>query len=162
MFHNRLFNMLAAVTLLVPIVIRGVGLAAMSRSEASGVFITTATTIVSEMDDKFNKVMDLHSVISYTGTLEGTSTLEGTLVVHQNESATFQGVETFTGLVNGVPGTLTFQLVGKSNVYQAIQITNTVTNGTGQLASLHGVLSKVGIIKDNGPIGTYTGRIDSQ
>jgi uncharacterized protein DUF3224 len=148
--------------LLLVIIITGIGLAALPQKEASGTFVTTSTTIISEMDDKFNTVIDLRSVVAYTGTLEGTSTLEGTLIVYRDESASFQGVETFTGLVNGIPGTLTFKLQGSSDLYQAIQINNTITSGTGVLASLHGELSKAGIIKDNGPIGTYTGQISNQ
>ena len=71
-------------------------------------------------------------------------------------------METFTGLVNGIPDTLTFELSGGNDRYQAIQLTNTITGGIGQLASLHGVLSKTGIVKDNGPVGAYTGRINNR
>jgi len=162
MFSNRLFNLFIAIALLVPIAIRGIGLAAFSRTEASGTFTPTSTTITSATEDKFNTVIDLSSAITYTGTLEGTSTMQGTLVVHRDDSGTFRGVETFTGLVNGKPGTLTFKLEGSSDLYQAIQINNIITNGTGELASLHGMLSKVGIVKDNGPVGTYTGQINNQ
>ena len=162
MSSNRLFNVLVAMTLLVPIVIRGMGLAALSRTEANGNFTTTSTTIISEIEDKFNTVIDLYSVVTYTGTLEGTSTLEGTLIVHRDESADFQGVETFTGLVNGIPGTLTFKLEGSSDLYQAIQINNLITSGTRELASFRGTFSKAGIIKDSGPVGTYTGQISNQ
>ena len=162
MFSNRLFNLFLAIALLVPIVIRGIGLAASPGAEASGTFITTATTIESVNEDKFNEIIDLSSTVTYTGTLEGTSTVQGTLVVHRDDSGTFRGVETFAGLVNGKPGTLTFELVGNNNLYQAVQLTNTITSGTGELASLHGMLSKVGIVKDNGPVGTYTGQINNQ
>jgi len=161
MFSNRLFNLSVAIALLVPIAIRGFWLAASPRTEASGTFITTST-ITSATEDKFNTIVDLSSMATYTGTLEGTSTLHGTMVVHRDDSATFSGVETFTGLVNGVPGTLTFKIVGNNDVYQSIQLTNTITDGTGELASLYGVLSKVGIVKDNGPVGTYTGEINNQ
>jgi hypothetical protein len=149
-----------AVALLLVIVIRGIGLAALPRGEASGSFSTTSTTIHSVMDDKFNEVTDLSSTVIYTGTLEGTSTLDGTLTVHRDGSANFQGIETFMGLVNGVPGTLTFKVVGSSDLYQTIKLTNPITNGTGELASLRGVISKTGVIKDNGPVGTYIWQID--
>lgn len=157
---------ISAVVLSLLIFITSIGFASFPRTdphtEASGTFITTSTTINSEMDDKFNTVIDLRSVITYTGTLEGTSTLEGTLAMHRDESASFQGVETFIGLVNGVPGTLIFELAGNSDIYQAIQITGTITNATGQLAKLHGILSKTGIIKDDGPVGTYTVQISNE
>ena len=152
----------AAVALLLVIVITGIGLAALPRGEASGSFSTTSTTIHSVMDDKFNEVTDLSSTVIYTGTLEGTSTLDGTLTVHRDGSGDFRGIETFTGSVNGVPGTLTFKLEGSCNLYQAIQINNIIMSGTGELASFRGTLSKVGIIKDNGPVGTYTGQISNQ
>ena len=42
MFTNRLFNMLVVVTLLVPIAIRGIGLAVLAQAEAKGNFITTS------------------------------------------------------------------------------------------------------------------------
>ena len=162
MFTNRLFNLFVAIALLVPIVIRGIGLAAVPHTEASGTFITSATTIKSVTEDKFNEIIDLSSTVTYTGALEGISTLQGTLTVRRDGSANFKGVETFTGLVNGMPGMLTFELTGDNDIYQAIQLTNLITSGTGELASLHGELSKEGIIKDNGPVGTYTGQINKQ
>jgi hypothetical protein len=150
----------AAIALLLVIVITGIGLAAFPRTEASGSFITTSTTVHSVMEDKFNEVVDLSSTVTYTGTLEGTSTLRGTLTVRRDASANFKGMETFTGLVNGIPGTLTFDVVGDCDLYQGIQLTNTITRGTGEIASLYGVISKTGITKDNGPLGTYTVQID--
>src|SRR5688572_1609923 len=138
----------AIVALLLLIVITGIGLAALPRREAAGSFITTSTTIHSVMDDKFNEVIELSSTLTYSGTLEGTSTLHGTLTVRRDGSANFRGVETFTGLVNGMPGTLTFEIVGDCDLYQGIQLTNTITSGTGELASLYGVISKSGITKD--------------
>ena len=162
MSANRLFILFVAVALLVPMALRGIGLAASPRTEASGTFITTSTTIHSITEDKFNEVIDLSSTVAYTGTLEGTSTLHGTLTVHRDGSANFKGVETFTGLVNGIPGTLTFNFEGSNDLYQAIQLTNIITSGTGELVSLHGELSKAGIVKDDGPVGTYTGRINNQ
>jgi hypothetical protein len=155
-----------AIALLLLGIITNIGLASFPRrnthTPASGTFVTTSTTIISEMEDKFNTIIDLNSIVTYTGSLEGTSTVYGTLTVDRDSSGSFRGVETFTGLVNGIPGTLTFELVGNSDLYQAIQITSTITNGTGQLANLQGVLSKAGIIKDNGPVGTYTGQIRNQ
>jgi hypothetical protein len=62
-------------------------------------------------------------------------------------------------LIYGKPGTLTFNVTGDNDMYQAIQLTSTITSGTGELASLHGVLSMAGILRDNGPVGTYTGQI---
>jgi Protein of unknown function (DUF3224) len=152
----------AVVALLLLMIITSIGLASFPRTEASGTFITASTTINSVTEDKFNTMIDLNSTVTYTGTLEGTSTLQGTLTIHHDESGSFQGVETFTGLVNGIPGTLTFKLEGSSDLYQAIHINNIITSGTGELVGLQGELTKAGIIKDDGPIGTYTGRISNQ
>ena len=152
----------AAVALLLLIVITGIGLAAFPRTEASGNFTATSTTIHSVMEDKFNEVIALSSAVTYTGTLEGTSTLQGTLTVRPDGSANFKGVETFTGLVNGLPGTIKFEVAGDCDPYQAMQLTNIITRSTGELADLQGELSKTRIIKDNGPVGMYTGQINNQ
>jgi hypothetical protein len=149
----------AAIALSLVVVITGMGLATLARTEASGNF-TSTSMIYSVTEDKFNEVIKLSSAVNYAGTLEGTSTLQGTLTVHRDGSADFLGTETFTGLVNGIPGTLTFDVVGNRDLYQAIQLTSTITSGTGRLASIQSVLSMTGIIKDNGPVGTYTGHID--
>ena len=150
-----------AISVVLVTVITGIVLAALPHTKASGSFTSTSTTIHSVMEDKFNEVIDLNSTVTYTGMLEGTSTLQGTLTVHRDGSADFRGVETFTGSVNGMPGTLTFNVTGTSDLYQAIHLTNAITSSTGELASLQGELSKIGIIKDDGPVGTYTGQINT-
>ena len=154
------FFVSAVLALLLLIVITGISLAALPHREDGGSFITTSTTIHNVMDDKFNEIIDLSSTVTYTGALEGTSTLQGTFTVHRDGSANFQGIETFTGLVNGIPGTLTFKIVGSNDLYQAITLTNLITSGTGELEGSRGVILKTGIIKDNGPAGTYTWQID--
>ena len=162
MFSNRLFNVSLAIAVLTLIAMRSIGLAALPMTKATGNFIATSTTIHSVTDDKLNEIIDLSSTIAYTGTLEGTSTLQGTLTVHRDGSGIFQGVETFTGSVNRIPGTLTFNVAGTSDLYQAIQLTNTITSGTAALAGLHGELSKTGMIKENGPVGTYAGQVNHE
>jgi len=157
---NRPFNLFLAIAVLALIAMRSLGLAALPMTEASGTFIATSTTIHSVTEDKFNEITDLSSTITYTGALEGTSTLQGTLTVHRDGSGNFRGVETFTGSVKGIHGTLTFNVTGTSDLYQAIRLTNTITSGSGGLAGLRGVFPATGMIKDNGPVGTYTGQID--
>jgi hypothetical protein len=154
------FFVSAPITVLFLIIITSIGLAALPSREENGSFLTTSNTIHSSMEDKFNEVIDLSSTVTYTGALEGTSVLQGTFTVRRDGSANFQGTETFTGVVNGIPGTLTFKVAGSSDLYQTIKLTNFITSGTGELASLHGVISKTGIIKDNGPVGTYIWQID--
>jgi hypothetical protein len=162
MFSNRLFNIFLAIAILSLIAMRSLGLAAHPITAASGTFVSTSITIISEMEDKFNTITEVSSTVTYTGSLEGHSTVHGTLIVHQDGSGSFRGVETFTGTVNGMPGTLTFNVTGTSDLYQAIQMTSTITSGTAALASLHGELSKTGMIKDNGPVGTYSGQINHE
>jgi hypothetical protein len=96
--------------------------------------------------------------LTYAGTLQGISTLQGTLIVHRDGSASFQGMETFNGLVDGIPDTLTFKLEGSSDLYQAIEINNIITSDTGELSNLQDQISEVGIIKDNGPVDTIRGK----
>ena len=155
MSTNRFFIPFVTIAVVVLIAMRGFGLAVSPRTEASGNFTTTSTTIHSITEDKFNETIDLSGAITYTGTLEGTSTLHGTLTIHRDGSTNFQGVETFTGLVNGTLGTLTFKLAGSGAPYQTLQLTSTITSGTGELASLRGAIS----LKDAGLGGTYTGQI---
>jgi hypothetical protein len=160
MFANRLFILFLTIAVLVPIAITGMGLAVSPHTEASGSFSTTSTTIHRVTEDKFNEVIDLSSTVTYTGAIEGTSTVDGTLTVRRDGSGNFQGLETFNGFVNGIPGALRFKLAGTMDVYQEMQLTSTITSGTGELASLRGVISKTGITKDNGPVGTYIWHID--
>ena len=156
MSTNRFFIPFVTIGIVALIAMRGFGLAVSPDTEASGNFSTTSTTIHSVTEDKFNETIDLSSAITYTGTLEGTSTLRGTLTMHRDGSTNFQGVETFTGFAMGMPGTLTFKLAGSGDPFQAIQLTSTITSGTGELASLRGAIS----LRDSGLGGTYTGQID--
>jgi hypothetical protein len=151
-----------AISLLLVTLITGMVLAALPHTEVSGSFTSASTTVHNIMEDKFNEVIDLSSTVIYSGILEGTSTLQGTLTVRRDGSANFLGRETFTGSVNGIPGTLTFKVTGTKALYRAIQLTNVITSGTGGLASFHGELSKTRTIEDNALVGTYTGQINNQ
>ena len=139
---------------------------ASAPTSASGTLTYTSSTFNSVRVAGGNTIIDLSARVSYTGTFNGTSTLHGSLIFHPNGSANFHDIETFTGTVNGVPGTVTFNLAGTgrpgrtagSFVYQATQV---IVSGTGDLANLHGVLTQVGTVPDTaaGPVGTYTGNI---
>ena len=67
-------------------------------------------------------------------------------MIHANGSANFHDVETFTGTVNGVAGTVTFHLTGHNDADLVVHETRTVTGATGGLAGLHGVLHEVGTV----------------
>jgi hypothetical protein len=159
----RLF-LLTLVAVLALVGVRGA--AAAPLRSASGTFTTTSATFNSARSADGNMIIDLSAMLSYTGTFNGTSTLHGILIFHPNGSANFHDVETFTGTVNGVPGSVTFNLAGTGRpgpsagtfVYQATQV---IVSGTGDLANLHGVLTQVGTVPAvaAGPLGTYSGEI---
>ena len=98
------------------------------------------------------------TVVTYTGTFDGTSTGPNTLTIHADGSANFHGFYTFTGTVNGIPGTVTFEANGAGTSDLQFQATLTSVRGTGALANLHAVLKQVGTVEDH-PLGIYTGQI---
>ncbi len=156
------FAVLAAVVL-----VAAPGAAASPPTEASGTFTTTSATFNNVREVGGNTIIDLTATVSYTGTFTGTSIVQGTLIFHSDGAgpqfppwrANFHDVETFTGTVNGVPGTVTFTLDGSSDPTGAYKATDTIVSATGDLAGLQGVLSQVGTVGPNGPLGTYTGQI---
>jgi len=151
--------------LLIPLVAvlalaRVTGAAASPTTSASGTFTYTSSTFNSSREAGGNTVIDLSANVAYTGTFSGTSTLHGTLIFHPDGSANFHDVETFTGTVDGLPGTVTFNLAGSGPAPGVFRGTDAIVSGTGELANLHGVLTEVGIVQPTtGPAGTYTGQI---
>jgi hypothetical protein len=144
------------------------GAAASPPTVASGTFTTTSATFNSTREAGGNTIIDVSATLAYTGTFTGTSTLHGLLIFHSDGvgpqfppwRANFHSVEIFTGTVNGVPGTVTFNLNGSNDPSGAIKATYTIVSATGGLAGLHGVLSQVGKIETpSGPFGTYSGQI---
>jgi hypothetical protein len=129
---------------------------------ASGTLTYTSSTFNSSRAAGGNLIFDLSATVSYTGTLSGTSTLHGTLIFHPDGTANFSDIETFTGTVNGVPGTVTFNLNGHADSALNVSARDVVLNASGQLASLHGVLSETAVVLDPlvGPVGTYGGQIE--
>lgn len=154
-----LFAALAAITL-----VAAPGAVASPSTTASGTFTYTSSTFNSTRDADGNLIVDLSATVSYTGTFSGTSTVEGTLIIHfKDGSANFHDVETFSGTVNGVPGTVTFNLTGGNGPgFANFHATATIISASGGLAGLHGVLNWEGVtLGDNGPVGTYSGQIQS-
>lgn len=150
-------NVFVSAAIAIPLltIVLGFAFIALPIAEASGLFGITTTTITSEkiLPTAYDTIIDLDSTVIYTGTLDGTSDLQGTLVVHPNGSTDFHGVETFTGTVNGLPGTVTFKLTGGNRKAGAAQVTAVIVSATGDLANIHGVLWK-----DLGAF-TYSGKI---
>jgi hypothetical protein len=139
------------------------GAAASPPTSASGNFAYLAATFNGVHMEGGNTIIDdLSATVSYTGTFSGTSTVQGRLILHADGTANFRDVETFSGTVNGVPGTVTFRLEGTTNGEGVVNATDAIVSATGALAGLHGVLSLVGTVPSpNGPVGTYSGRIQS-
>jgi hypothetical protein len=136
------------------------GAAASPPISASGTFTYTSDTLNSIQFVGGNVIIDLSATVSYTGTFTGTSTLHGTLILHANGTANFQDVEIFTGMVNGVSGTVTLRLAGHTDLAGVITASDVIISATGDLAGLQGVVSEVGAGGVNGPVGTYTGQIE--
>ena len=143
------------------------GAGASPPTSASGTFTTTSPTMTNPREVGGNTIYDLSATVSYTGTFTGTSTVNGILIFHSDGTgarfppwrANAHDVEIFTGTVNGVPGTVTFNFDGSNDPTGAVKATNTIVSATGELAGLHGVLKQIGTVGPGGPVGTYTGQI---
>jgi hypothetical protein len=136
------------------------GSSASTRQPVSGTFTTTDSTFESVRQVGEATIIRVSGHIAYTGTFEGTSEFHGVLVAHSDGRAEFQDKETFTGTVNGVPGTVRFSLTGSNDPELHIKAHDTIIGATGELAGLHGQLREVGDVNvPIGPYGTYTGTI---
>jgi Protein of unknown function (DUF3224) len=130
-------------------------------TSASGSFTYLSSTFNSMRTAGDNTIIDLSATVSYTGAFSGTSTLHGILIFHADGSANFHDVETFTGTVNGVSGTVTFVLTGGNGPgFANFHATDTIISASDGLAGLHGVLNWAGVtLGANGPVGTYNGEL---
>ena len=118
------------------------GAAASPPTTASGTIGNTIATFNSVRGAGGNLIIDLSATAAYTGTFSGTSTINGVLIIHPDGSANFHDVEVFTGTVNGVAGTVTFDLTGSNDSSLAVHATATIIDADGGLAGLHGVLAR--------------------
>ena len=159
MIMARLHVRLVQLTLVAVLALLGVtGAAASPPTSASGTFRYTGEP-TSCRPAGGNTICEFApTVVIYTGTFDGTSTGPNTLTIHADGSANFHGFYTFTGTVNGIPGTVTFEANGAGTSDLQFQATLTSVRGTGALATLHAVLTQVGTVEDH-PVGTYTGQI---
>ena len=138
------------------------GAAASPPISASGTLTSQSAIFNSIRSAGGNTIIDLSATVAYTGTFNGTSTLHGTLILHPNGTANFHDVETFTGTVNGVSGTVTFNLNGSSDAASVVSATDVIVDASGDLAGLHGALTEAAVVLDPavGPVGTYSGQIE--
>jgi hypothetical protein len=66
-----------------------------------------------------------------------------------------------TGTVNGVPGSLTWNLAG-TNLTGEFDATAAIQSGPWGLSNLRGRLNEIGTVPGPpGPLGTYTGQVHS-
>ena len=109
-----------------------------------------------------NTIIDLSATVSYSGTFTGTSQLHGTLIIHKDGSANAHDVEVFTGTVDGVPGTVTLNLNLSSDPAFVVTGKDVITDASGDLTGLRGVLTVNAQVLDPlvGPVGTYGGQIE--
>jgi hypothetical protein len=136
------------------------GAAASPATPVSGTVGNTSATFNSIRAAGDNMIIDLSATAAYTGSFVGTSTINGTLILHADGSASFHDVEVFTGTVNGIAGTVTFNLNGYNDSELAVHATATIVSAGGGLAGLHGVLHELGtVVLPTGPVGTYSGQI---
>jgi uncharacterized protein DUF3224 len=93
----------------------------------------------------------------YSGAFNGTTIGNSTLAVDSTTgSFTVHGLHTFTGTVNGIQGTLIFQIVATGTFGLSFLGQFTIVSGTGGLTNLHGEGTLQGI---PGYAGTYTAQI---
>lgn len=163
--EKRMSRTILTRSLLIPlaIVLAATGITAAHASTpmpATGTFEYTDSTFHDIRSAGGNTIIeDNVAHVIYSGTFTGTSTVEGLLIFHPDGSATAVDTETFTGTVNGVPGTVTMRLTGGGPV-PLFQGTDVILSATGALAGLHGVLDEAGLVTiPQGPSGTYSGQI---
>jgi Protein of unknown function (DUF3224) len=162
MSNTRLRRLLLVPLIALLTMVAATGAAASPPTPASGTVSNTFASFNSVRTAGGNLIVDLNAAAAYTGTFSGTSTLQGTLIIHADGSANFHDVEIFTGTVNGVPGTVTFDLNGSNDAALAVHATATIVCASGDLVGLHGVLHEVGtVVIPTGPVGTYSGQIHS-
>lgn len=163
MFHAVLTR-LSLVPLAIVCAATGITAAhASTPMQATGTFQYTDSTFHDIRSAGGNTIIeDNVAHVTYSGTFSGTSTVEGRLIFHPDGTATAEDIETFSGTVNGVPGTVTLRLTGGSGPDLVFRGTDVVLSATGALAGLHGVLHLAGPVTiPQGPAGAYSGPIQS-
>jgi hypothetical protein len=155
---------LCVIAILAPVAASGAAAAptaASPRTTASGTWETTSATFNNSHQVGDSTIIDLTATASYAGTFTGTSIIQGKLMFHADGSATFHDIETFTGTVNGVSGTVTWELFGTGSPAGNVEGSMVITHSTGGLAGLHGNLHQVASVDDIhvGPFGSYSGEI---
>ncbi len=131
---------------------------ATTPTPASGTFSTAALTNVVVRPAGpagGNAIVTDISTFTLTGTFSGTAVLQERYVLRADGSYTDHGVQTLTGTVNGVSGTVTFNITYRGNA-TSFQGHFVIIAATGGLANLHGQGTFEG---DATGAGTYSGQV---
>jgi hypothetical protein len=109
-------------------------------------------TVTSTRSADGNTVITELAPATETGTYNGTSVADERVVIHPNGDLTGTATETFSGIVDGVAGTVVFVDVFRGNATTGVVTGSyTVVSGTGGLADLH----DHGTFEVSGSTGTY-------
>ncbi len=103
-----------------------------------------------------NTIITQRIPLILTGTFAGTAILDERVVLHADGLSTFEAWQTFTGTVNGRPGTVVLRIVGSGDA-TSLQGQFIVIRGTEELAALHG--QGTFTLSAQTSSGIYTGQI---
>ncbi len=125
-------------------------------SPISGTFAFTAST-TSVVTSDGNTIISFTFSETFTGSLVGTQTGTGTLIIHPDGTSNASGCGTFAGTILGISGTALrcFSTEGAAGSFTGeFQL----TDGTGGLAGGHGEGTVAGVVTGPGTTaGTYSG-----
>jgi len=124
---------------------------------ASGTNNLTSCDFTSQRTVGTNPIVTGTCYVTWTGTFAGTDVAQATVTFHADGSAHGNAVDTFTGTVDGTPGTATLRNLLHSDPSGNSTGEVTVIGGTGGLANLHGSIHLSGNV-NTGPL-PYAGRI---
>src|SRR5436309_3210877 len=110
MHSARTVLRLSAPTLVVVLALVGVTTAAASAPiAASGTFTEPSCDFTSQRTVGTNTILTGICTETWSGTFAGTNVAQATVTFHADGSAEGNAVDTFTGTVNGISGTVTFR-----------------------------------------------------
>lgn len=125
-------------------------------ADGSGTVTFGTATVSSTRSADGNTIITELAPATETGTYKGSSVADERVVIHPDGDFTGTATETFTGTVNGIPGTVVFHDVFRGNATTGVVTGSyTVISGTGGLADLH----DWGTFEATGSTGTYQSNV---
>ena len=104
----------------------------------TGTAVVTSYVITATRQEGGNTIMTLEVSATLTGILQGTSQATETAIVYPNGTTNIQAVETFTGSVNGVSGTLVFKSLGTLDAAGTLEGSFTILSASDCLDGVRG------------------------